>query len=104
VKAATDCVKAAKGIFSLYLNLLSVEQRIYWDNIVEKQIGVTPWTDLKGIKHTKVYFKSKKLFRLCVTRHFLIIFDEDAAKQQHYYISNQLKKPIGLVFALSSCV
>jgi hypothetical protein len=42
VKAAADRAKAAKGIFSLYSNLLSVEQRIYWNNIVEKQIGVTP--------------------------------------------------------------
>jgi hypothetical protein len=41
-KAAAGA-KAAEGIFSLYSNLLSVEQRIYWDNIVEKQIGMTPW-------------------------------------------------------------
>ena len=92
-KAAADRAKAAEGIFSLYANLLSVEQRIYWDNIVEKQIGVTPWTDLKGVKHTEVYVKSEKSFRLCVTRHLLTIFDEDAAERQRYYISNQLKKP-----------
>jgi hypothetical protein len=92
-KAAAGHAKAAKGIFSLYSNLLSIEQRIYWDNIVEKQIGVTPWTDLKGIKHTKVYAKSEKSFQLCMTRHLLTIFDEDAAKRQRYYVSNQLKKP-----------
>ena len=92
-KAEADRVAAAEGIFSLYSNLLSVEQRIWWDKIVEQQIDTTPWTDLRGVKRTKVYLKSEKSFRLCVTRHLLTIFDEDAAERQSYYIHNILKKP-----------
>ena len=49
MKAAADCAKAAKGIFSLYANLLSDELRIYWDNIVKKQIGMTPCQAYQGI-------------------------------------------------------
>jgi hypothetical protein len=55
-------VSAAEGSFSLYANLLSVEARIAWDKIVSRQIGVTPWTDLKGKNQTKERSKTKKLF------------------------------------------
>jgi hypothetical protein len=40
-----DRVEAAEGFFSLYANLLSVEARTHWDKIVDRQIGVAPWTD-----------------------------------------------------------
>jgi hypothetical protein len=32
-------------------------------------------------------------FQDCITFHLLDMFPSDAAKQQHYYISNMLKKP-----------
>ena len=57
--ANEKCVTAAKGIFSLYSNLLSVEQRISWENVVEQQTDKSPWTDLKGKKRVKAWPKSE---------------------------------------------
>ena len=86
-------VDAAEAFFSTYANLLSIEARIVWERIVEQQIGTTPWTDLKGKKHTKVQSKTKKSFDDCVTHHLLTYFGSDAADRQKYYINNYLKKP-----------
>lgn len=88
-----DRIRAAEGFFSLYANLLSVEQRIAWEKIVDQQIDTAPWTDLKGRKRTTPRAKTKKSFMQCTTHHLLTIFNMDAAEQQLYYISNVLKKP-----------
>ncbi|MFM8588488.1 MAG: hypothetical protein ACKOBX_09120, partial [Bacteroidota bacterium] len=88
-----DRIRAAEGFFSLYANLLSVEQRIAWEKIVDQQIETAPWTDLKGRKRTTPRAKTKKSFMQCTTHHLLTIFNMDAAEQQLYYISNVLKKP-----------
>ncbi len=73
-------VAAAEAFFSTYANLLSIEARIAWERIVEQQIGTTPWTNLKGKKHTKVQLKTKKSFDDCVTHHLLTVFSVDAAE------------------------
>jgi hypothetical protein len=39
---------ATEGFFSLYANSLSVEAHTHWDKIVDCQIGVSSWMDLKG--------------------------------------------------------
>ena len=88
-----DRVEAAEGFFSLYANLLSVEARTHWDKIVDRQIGVAPWTDLKGHEHRVSRTKTYKSFLDCTKHHLLTVFREDAAEQQKFYISNILKKP-----------
>jgi hypothetical protein len=85
--------EAAEGFFSTYANLLSVEARIAWENILDRQIGTTPWTDLKGKKHKEEQKRTKVSFDDCVIHHLLTVFPYDAAEQQKYYISNVLKKP-----------
>jgi len=84
---------AAEGFFSLYANLLSVEARIAWDKIVSRQIGVTPWTNLKGKTQNTIQEKTKASFDDCTKFHLMTVFSEDAAEQQKFYISNCLKKP-----------
>ncbi len=88
-----DRLDTTEGFFSLYANLLSIEARTHWDKIVDRQIGVAPWTDLKGreqrVSHTKTY----KSFLDCTKHHLLSVFQEDAAEQQKFYISNILKTP-----------
>ena len=86
-------VDTAEAFFSTYANLFSIEARIVWERIVEQQISTTPWTDLKGKKHTKVQLKTKMSFVDCVTHHLLTYFGSDAADRQKYYINNYLKKP-----------
>ena len=85
--------EAAEGFFSTYANLLSVEARIAWENILERQIGTAPWTDLKGKKHKEEQKRTKVSFDDCIIHHLLTVFPYDAAEQQKYYISNVLKKP-----------
>ena len=85
---------AAKGSFSLYGNLLSAEACIAWDKIVSHQIGVTPWTNLKGKTQNTIQERTKSSFHDCTKFHLMTIFSEDAAEQQKFYISNCLKKPM----------
>ncbi len=66
-------VNAAEGFFSLHANLLSVEAHIHWDKIVDCQIGVSPWTDLKGHKQRTVHTKTYKSF-LDTKHHLLTVF------------------------------
>jgi hypothetical protein len=67
-------VDAAEGFFSLYANLLSVEACTHWDKIVDRQIGVSPWTDLKGREQHTVRTKTYKSFLDCTKHHLLTIF------------------------------
>ncbi len=84
---------AAEGFFSLYANLLSKDAQFYWDKIFSSQLGAAPWTNLKGKEHKKEHAKSMESFQDCITFYLFDMFPSDAAEQQHYYISNVLKKP-----------
>ena len=77
-------VNAAEGFFSLYANLLSVEARTHWDKIVDRQIGVSPWTDLKGREQRTVRTRTYKSFLDCTKHHLLTVFQEDTAEQQKF--------------------
>jgi hypothetical protein len=85
-------VNAAEGFFSLYANLLSVEAHTNWDKIVDCQVGVSPWMDLKGHEQRTMPTKTYKSFLDCTKHHLLTVFREDATEQQKFYISNVLKK------------
>jgi hypothetical protein len=85
-------VDTAEGFFSLYANLLSVVARTHWDKVVDRQIVVSPWTDLKECKQRTVHTKTYKSFLDCTKHHLLTVFCKDAAEQQKFYISNLLKK------------
>ena len=54
-KAEAKHDKVAESFFSQYANLLSTEQRILWEKIVEKQIDTAICTDLNGWKHLKAW-------------------------------------------------
>jgi hypothetical protein len=96
---------AAKGFFSLYANLLSVEARIAWDKIVSHQIGVTPWTNFKGKTQNTIQEKMKMSFNDCTKFHLMTVFSEDAVEQPKFYISNCLKRPTRVtVCAFFTCV
>ncbi len=92
-KAQEAKATAAEGFFSLYANLLSEDARFRWDKIVTSQVGAAPWTDLQGNEHENERDKCMESFQDCITFHLLDMFPGDAAEQQHYYISNVLKKP-----------
>jgi hypothetical protein len=87
-----DRVEVAEGFFSLYANLLSIEARTHWDKIVDRQIGVAPWMDLKGQEQRVLRTKTYQSFLDCTKHHLLTVFQEDAVEQQKFYISNILEK------------
>ena len=85
--------KAGDAIFALYKNLLDETNLLKWKKIVQKQIGITPWTDLNGKEHNTFRQRIIKSFKDCVKFHLLQVFPNDAAERQKYYINNHLKKP-----------
>ena len=75
--------EAGNAIFGLYENLLDETALIKWNKIVQKQIVVTPWTDLNGnMYNDKAGQKTVKSFKNCVKFHLLKVFPNDAAERQ----------------------
>ncbi len=52
------CKSLIAQVFQLYSSLLMEKARKPWSKILGKQIEVTPWTDLFGVKHTKKQTRS----------------------------------------------
>jgi hypothetical protein len=92
-EATTKRDKAAEDMFQLYANLLSVDARYAWNKIVHKQTKANPYTDLQGLTRKGPRGMSRKSFEDCVMFHLLIVFPNNAAEQERYYITNVLKKP-----------
>ena len=76
-----------------YANLLSVDAWFQWDKIVISQVNTAPWTDVRGKEQPGVCTRSFMSFMDCVMLHLQKVFANGAAEQEHYYISNALKKP-----------
>ena len=92
-KALEASREASEKLFAMYANLLSTEKRMAWDNIVLKNIGVTNWSDLKGVRQKKARRKSVKSFKDCVKHHLLTVFPPDAAEQERDYLTRNVRKP-----------
>ena len=90
-KSAVDHI--ANQVFQLYSNFLSEEARQSWNKILAEQIDCSPWKDLRGNVHDTPRSKTWESFMEYVTFHLLMVFHNDVAKAQRYYISNGLKKP-----------
>ena len=85
--------KKGVNLFSLYVTLLGDSAQVKWSQIVETQVGATPWTDLKGNVQNLAREHSVESFRDCVKFHLLSFFSHNAAEQQKYYISHNIRKP-----------
>ena len=71
-KALQKKKEAGNAIFGLYKNLLDETALLKWNKIVEKQIGVTLWTDLNGNSHNdKARQKMVKSFKDCVQKYYI---------------------------------
>ena len=94
-KAKSAVEHIASQIFQLYSNFLSEEARQPWNKILilAEQINSSLWKGLRGIVHNTPRSKTWDSFREFVTFHMLMVFRNDAAEAQRYYISNCLKKP-----------
>jgi hypothetical protein len=61
-EATTKRDKAAKDMFQLYANLLSINARYAWDKIVHEQTEADPYTDLQGLTRKGPRGMSRKSF------------------------------------------
>jgi hypothetical protein len=85
--------QAARNMFQLYANLLSVDAKFTWNKIVHKQTTTDTYTDLQGCTKKGPRGLSCKLFDNCTMFPILSVFPNNAAEQELYYITNVLKKP-----------
>ena len=92
-KAKCAVEHTASQMFQLFSNFLLEEARQPWNKIPVQQINYSSWKDLRGIVHNTPRSKTRDSFMECITFHMLVVFCNDAAEVQRYYISNCLKKP-----------
>ncbi len=83
----------ANDTFQLCAYLLSVDAKYAWNKIVHKQTASDPYTDLQGFTRKGPRGLSCKSFDDCMMFHLLTVFQNNAAEQEWYYITNVLKKP-----------
>jgi hypothetical protein len=72
-ESTTKCDKAAKDMFQLYANLLSVDARYTWNKIPHEQTKADPYTDLQGLTRKGLRGMSHKSFEDHVMFHLLTI-------------------------------
>ena len=54
--------EAGIAFFALYENLLDESALLKWHKIVQKQISITPWTNLNSNSHTTAHQKTVSFF------------------------------------------
>ncbi len=91
-KAKVKVELAAQEMFHFYANLLTIDAKYVWNKIVQELTQSVPYMDLQGIarKGTRGYLQ--KAFDSCMAFHLLTMFPNNAAQQERYYITNELKK------------
>ncbi len=80
-------------MFQFYANLLSVDAKYTWNKIVKEQMESDPFKDLQGISRKGPRGLSCESFNDCMMFHLLIVFPNNAAELEKYYLSNVFKKP-----------
>jgi hypothetical protein len=97
-KAKTKGEQAAADMFQLYKNLLSINTKYMWKEIVHKQMASDPYTDLQGCSKKGPRGLLCKSLDDCVMFHLLTVFPNNTAEQDWYYIStaqgSQLVSPL----------
>jgi hypothetical protein len=85
--------QAAADMFQLYTNLLSVNAKYVWNEIVHEQTASDLYIDLQSCSKKGPRGLLCKSFNECMLFHILTMFSNNAAEQEWYYITNVLKKP-----------
>jgi hypothetical protein len=93
---------AANKMFAFYLNLLSLESKYAWNKIVSKQTENDSYVNLQDDSLEGPRGMSCKSFKDCMMFHLLTAFPINAAQQEKYYITNDLRSHIASRYA-SSC-
>ncbi len=92
-KVKANGEQAAADMFQLYANLLPINTKYLWNKINHKQMASDSYLDLQGCSMKGPRGFLHKSINDCVMFHLLIVFPNNAAEQEQYYITNVLKKP-----------
>ncbi len=84
---------AATKMFQFYVNLLSLDAKYLWNNIVREQTEADPFKDLQGMSRKGPRGLTRESFDKCIMFHLLTVFPNNATEQEKYYPSNVLKWP-----------
>ncbi len=88
--AKAKAESAAQDMFQFYTNLLSVDAKYTWNKIIQEQMQLDPYTNLRGVWLRGLLCKA---FDDCLMFHLLTMFPINAAEQEKYYLTNILNKP-----------
>ncbi len=80
-------------MFQFYVNLLSLDAKYLWNKIYREQTEADPFKHLHGVSKKGPRGLMQVSFYDCVMFHLLIVFPNNTAEQEKYYLSNMLKKP-----------
>ncbi len=83
----------ATKMIQFYANLLSLDAKYAWNKIVQEQMDMDPYQDLKNVSRKSPRGLLQESFDDCIMFHLLTVFPNNAAEQEKYFVSNVLKKP-----------
>ncbi len=86
-------VKAIEATYEVMRNLLAGDPQTQWDRIIKEMHEGDSWAGPDGKEHQGSCLKYNKAFSDCVELHKLMVFSQDAAKRQRYYIQQGIRKP-----------
>jgi hypothetical protein len=89
---------AATKMFQFYANLLSADAKYAWNKIVKEQMEADLFKDLQGVSRKDPKGILRESSNDCVMIHLLILFLNNTAEQENYYLSNVLKIPRGFAY------
>jgi hypothetical protein len=84
---------AVTKMIQFYMNLLSLDAKYLWNKIVREQTEAYPFNDFQGMSRNGPTGLTRESFNNCIMFHLLIVFPNNAAEEEKYYLSNVLKKP-----------
>jgi hypothetical protein len=78
---------AATKMFQFYTNLLSLDAKYAWNNIVKEQTKTDPFKDLQGVSRKGPRGLTPESFNNFVMFHLLTVFLNNTAEHEKYYLS-----------------
>jgi hypothetical protein len=76
-----------------FVSRMGILNDYQWDRIVNEMHTKNPRIGVNGKSNKRICMKSWISFIDCIKLHKLTIFPADAAKKQHYYMQQTIKKP-----------
>jgi hypothetical protein len=86
-------VDQAQKAYKLFSYFVVGKAQTQWDRIINRMHTKNPWIGVNGKSNKGICTKSWISFMDCIKLHKLTVLPADAAKKQHYYMQQMIKKP-----------